>query len=58
MEEVLLIKNLNKIFESGFKLKDINFDIKEGEVVSFIGEFGSGKISIFKIIVVLLKVKG
>ena len=58
MEEVLSIKNLNKTFESGFKLKDINFDIKEGEVVSLIGESGSGKTSISKIIVALLKAKG
>jgi len=58
MEEVLSIKNLNKTFESGFKLKDVNFDIKEGEVVSLIGESGSGKTSISKIIVGLLKAEG
>lgn len=58
MEEILSIKNLNKTFESGFKLKDINFDIKEGEVVSLIGESGSGKTSISKIIVGLLKAEG
>ena len=58
MEEILSIKNLNKTFERGFKLKDINFDIKEGEVVSLIGESGSGKTSISKIIVGLLKAEG
>ncbi|MFZ8074786.1 ABC transporter ATP-binding protein [Fusobacterium watanabei] len=58
MKEILSIRNLNKTFESGFKLKDINFDIKEGEVVSLIGESGSGKTSISKIIVALLKAKG
>ena len=58
MKEVLSIRNLNKTFESGFKLKDINFDIKEGEVVSLIGESGSGKTSISKIIVGLLKADG
>ena len=58
MKEVLSIRNLNKNFESGFKLKDINFDIKEGEVVSLIGESGSGKTSISKIIVGLLKAEG
>ena len=58
MEEILSIKNLNKTFERGFKLKDINFDIKEGEVVSLIGESGSGKTSISKIIVDLLKAEG
>ncbi|MHB9334479.1 ATP-binding cassette domain-containing protein, partial [Fusobacterium polymorphum] len=52
------VKNLNKSFESGFKLKNINFDIKEGEVVSLIGESGSGKTSISKIIVGLLKADG
>ena len=58
MKEVLSIKNLNKTFESGFKLKNINFDIKEGEVVSLIGESGSGKTSISKIIVGLLRAEG
>ena len=58
MKEVLSIRSLNKTFESGFKLKDINFDIKEGEVVSLIGESGSGKTSISKIIVGLLKAEG
>ncbi|WP_195340261.1 ABC transporter ATP-binding protein [Fusobacterium sp. 1001295B_180824_G3] len=58
MKEILSVKNLNKSFESGFELKDINFDIKEGEVVSLIGESGSGKTSISKIIVGLLKAEG
>lgn len=58
MKEVLSIKNLNKTFESGFKLKDINFDIKEGEIVSLIGESGSGKTSISKIIMGLLRAEG
>ena len=58
MKEVLSIKNLNKTFESGFKLKDINFHINESEVVSLIGESGSGKTSISKIIMGLLKAEG
>ena len=58
MKEILSIRNLNKTFENGFKLKNINFDIKEGEVVSLIGESGSGKTSISKIIVGLLKAEG
>lgn len=56
--EVLSIKNLNKTFESGFKLKDINFHINESEVVSLIGESGSGKTSISKVIMGLLKAEG
>lgn len=58
MKEILSVKNLNKSFESGFKLKNINFDIKEEEVVSLIGESGSGKTSISRIIVGLLKADG
>lgn len=58
MKEILLVKNLNKTFESGFKLKNINFSINEGEVISLIGESGSGKTSISKIIVGLLKADG
>lgn len=58
MKEILSVKNLNKSFESGFKLKNIDFDIKDGEVVSLIGESGSGKTSISKIIVGLLKAEG
>lgn len=58
MKEILLIENLRKTFESGFKLKDINFSINEGEVVSIIGESGSGKTSISKIIVGLLRAEG
>ena len=56
--EVLSIKNLDKTFESGFKLKDINFHINEGEVVSLIGESGSGQTRISKIIMGLLKAEG
>ena len=26
-----------------FKVRDVNFDIKDGEIVSLIGESGSGK---------------
>ena len=29
MKEILSIRNLNKTFESGFKLKNINFDLAE-----------------------------
>ena len=54
MEEILSIKNLNKTFERGFKLKDINFDIKEGEVVSLIGESGSGKSILMRSIMSIL----
>ena len=58
MGKILEIKNLNKSFENGFKLQNINFDIEEGEIVSLIGESGSGKTTISKMLVGLMKGKG
>ena len=58
MGKILEIKNLNKSFENGFKLQNINFDIEEGEIVSLIGESGSGKTTISKILVGLMKGEG
>lgn len=58
MEKILEIKNLNKSFENGFKLQNINFDIEEGEIVSLIGESGSGKTTISKMLVGLMKGEG
>ena len=58
MGKILEIKNLNKSFENGFKLQNINFDIEEGEIVSLIGESGSGKTTISKMLVGLMKGEG
>ena len=58
MGKILEIKNLNKGFENGFKLQNINFDIEEGEIVSLIGESGSGKTTISKMLVGLMKGEG
>ena len=51
MKEVLSIRNLNKTFESGFKLKDINFEILTGDRVGIVGKNGSGKSTLFKILI-------
>ena len=44
---MLEIKNLYKTYSSGSKevnvLKDINFEIEKGEIVSIVGPSGSGK---------------
>jgi polar amino acid transport system ATP-binding protein len=40
---VISVKNLNKKFENLHVLKDININIKKGEVVVIIGPSGSGK---------------
>ena len=42
MDEVLEIHSLKVDFK-GFKLEDINFGIKKGEVLGLVGESGSGK---------------
>ena len=40
---ILEIKNLKKNFGKVEVLKDVNFSMNEGEVVSVIGSSGSGK---------------
>ncbi|WP_207723122.1 amino acid ABC transporter ATP-binding protein [Roseburia yibonii] len=42
-ETILTVKNLSKSFGELEVLKDINMEIKEGEVISVIGPSGSGK---------------
>ena len=56
--DVLMLKDVNKSFETELGslevLKEINFTIKEGEIVSIIGPSGSGKSTILNIISGLL----
>lgn len=59
---LLNIKNLTKIYRSGLithklilAVDNVNFDIKEGEIVSLVGESGSGKTTTARIILRLLK---
>ena len=62
-EEVLLsIKDLTKVFYSGIinkdkivAVKDVSFDMKPGSILSLIGESGSGKTTIGKMILKLLE---
>ena len=42
-ENILEIRGLNKHFESTHANKDIDFDVKRGEIRGLIGENGSGK---------------
>jgi len=47
MSKILSIKNLTRTYKSGNReltvLKDINFDINTGEIISIVGPSGSGK---------------
>ena len=50
MENVIEIKHLAKSFGSLEVLKDINFTVAKGEVVSVIGSSGSGKSTMLRCI--------
>ncbi len=45
---MIKIKDLNKYFGDKHVLKDINLEIKEGEVISLIGPSGSGKSTLIR----------
>jgi len=48
---MLKIKKLYKSFDNNEVLKDINFDVKKGEIVSFIGPSGSGKSTLLRCLI-------
>ncbi|MBM7550422.1 amino acid ABC transporter ATP-binding protein [Peptoniphilus gorbachii] len=50
MENIFEIENLKKSFGANEVLKDINFKVKKGEVVSIIGSSGSGKSTLLRCI--------
>ncbi|WP_442588674.1 ABC transporter ATP-binding protein [Pedobacter sp. AW31-3R] len=56
-ENIISVKNLTKQYQTAQAsgIRDINFDIKRGEVVAIIGESGSGKSTLLKSIFGLLK---
>ncbi|SEI86917.1 ABC transporter [Alkalibacterium gilvum] len=47
---MLKVENISKSFEGHFANKDISFDISEGKTLGIIGQNGSGKTTIFRII--------
>ena len=59
---IMSVKNLSKVFKSGVirpkytaAVQDVSFDIKAGTIISLIGESGSGKTTIGKLILKLIK---
>lgn len=48
--DVLTVENLSKSFESNHLFSDISFELKRGEHVALIGDNGTGKTTILKII--------
>ncbi|MGK7377196.1 ABC transporter ATP-binding protein [Planococcus sp. 1R117A] len=52
---MLKLKNISKQFDDKVVLKDINLEIKTGEIVSLLGQSGSGKTTLLNIILGLTK---
>lgn len=48
MKNIFKITNLKKSFGNNDVLKDINFDVTEGEIISIIGSSGSGKSTLLR----------
>lgn len=64
-ESIMAVRGLTKVFRSGVfrprytvAVKDVSFEIRSGEIVSLIGESGSGKTTVGKLILKLLKPTG
>lgn len=50
MNKILEVKNLDKFFGKKQVLKDVSFDMSEGEILGFIGPNGAGKTTTIKLI--------
>ena len=57
-QPIIQIKNLKKSFGEREVLKDINFDVHKGEVVTIIGSSGSGKSTLLRCINLLERPTG
>ena len=52
----IIIKNLSKVYDNGFSaLRDINLEIKKGEIFAMLGPNGAGKTTLINIICGIVK---
>ncbi len=54
-KSILAVKNLEFKFPEGFSINNISFSLNEGEVVGIIGDNGSGKTTVAKLLCGILK---
>ena len=55
MENAIEIRNLTKLFGSFVAVNNVSFNVKKGEVFGFLGPNGSGKTTVIRMILGLLK---
>ena len=59
MNTIVSIKNLSKTYAGGFQaLKDINLDVREGEILALLGPNGAGKTTLISIICGIINASG
>ena len=54
MQKIIEASGIGKKFGATQALKDISFEVNEGEIFGFIGPDGAGKTTLFRIITTLL----
>lgn len=54
MQQVIISSGISKKYRETQALKDISFEVNEGEIFGFIGPDGAGKTTLFRIITTLL----
>ncbi len=50
MDNIISMKNVRKTFKENTALKNLTFDVKEGEIFGFLGPSGAGKTTTIKIL--------